>query len=109
MGPFSCFHVICRGFVEPESIKLIAPRVSVRNMAELVELEKEYEYTIEFDDGTEFVHLYFTNIIDMEGPSFVRFDPLYELSNEVERKISDENVIIPYDKIIRIVKRKPPD
>lgn len=78
-------------------------------MADLAELEKEYEYTIEFDDGSEFVHLYFANVIDLEGPSFVRFDPLYELGNEVDRAVTDTTVIIPFSKIFRVIKRKEPD
>ncbi len=76
-------------------------------MVEIAELEKEFEYTVEFDDGTEFVHLYFTNVIDIENPSFVRFDPLYELGKDVERNVSGETVIVPYSKLMRIVKRKP--
>ncbi len=78
-----------------------------RILAELTELEKEYEYTIEFDDGTEYVHLYFANVIDIENVSFVRFDPLYELGKEIEREITNETVIVPYSKVLRIVKRKP--
>ena len=78
-------------------------------MAEVEELEKQYEYTIEFDDGTEYVHLYFADIVDFENQAYVRFDPTYELSNEIERKVEGENVIIPYGKVIRIVKRKPLD
>ncbi len=76
-------------------------------MVEMNDLEQRFEYTIEFDDGTEYVHLYFTNVIDIENPSFIRFDPLYELGKEIERKVSSETVIIPYDKVIRVVKRKP--
>ncbi len=76
-------------------------------MTEMAELEKEYEYTIEFDDGTEFVHLYFANVIDIESPSFLRFDPTYELSNQVERKVGGETVLVPYARVIRVIKRKP--
>ncbi len=78
-------------------------------MVEISELEQEYEYTIEFDDGTEFVHIYFADVIDIENPAFLRFDPLYELGNNVERKVTGETVLIPYDKIFRVVKRKEPE
>ncbi len=78
-------------------------------MAEISALEEEYEYTIEFDDGTEYVHLYFANIIDFENPAFLRFDPTYELSKEIEREVKGETVMLPYDKVIRVVKRKEPD
>ncbi len=76
-------------------------------MAEISDLEKEYDYTIEYDDGSEFVHLYFANILDFESPAYVRFDPLYELGDKVDRKVEDETVMIPYGRLIRIIKRKP--
>ena len=76
-------------------------------MVELSELEKEYDYTIEFDDGSAFVHMYFANVIDFENPSVVRFDPVYEWGQEVDREVEGETVVIPYLRIIRIVKRKP--
>jgi hypothetical protein len=76
-------------------------------VAELSELEEEYEYTIEFDDQSEYAHFYFANIIDFENPSYVRFDPTYEVGKDVERKVEGETVMLPYAKILRIVKRKP--
>ena len=76
-------------------------------MAEIAELEKEYEYTVEFDDGSEFVHLYFAHVIDFESPSYVRFDPLYEMGKEVDGKVNGQTVMIPYDKVLRIIKRNP--
>jgi hypothetical protein len=78
-------------------------------MVEIAALEAEYDYTIEYDDGTEYVHLYFADIVDFENTSFVRFDPLYEVSNELERKVSGVTVMLPYSRVIRIVKRKEPD
>jgi hypothetical protein len=78
-------------------------------VSEIEDLAKGYSYMIEYDDGTEFVHLYFTNGLDMDNPSFLRFDPLYELGKGVERKVVDESVIIPYARVIRIVKRLEPD
>jgi hypothetical protein len=78
-------------------------------MAEIPALEERYDYTIEFDDGTEYVHLYFADIIDFESPAYIRFDPTYELSKEIEREVKGETVMIPYDKVIRVVKRKEPD
>ncbi len=78
-------------------------------MAEIKALEEEYEYTIEFDDGSDYVHLYFADIIDTENQSFLRFDPLYEVSKEIEREVKGETVLIPYGNVIRVVKRKEPD
>ncbi len=76
-------------------------------MVDLAALEEEYPYTIEFDDGSEYVHLYFADVIDIENPSFVRFDPRYELGKEIEREVKGETVLIPYGNVIRIVKRNP--
>lgn len=76
-------------------------------MTELSELEKEYDYTIEFDDQSDYVHYYFANVIDFENPSFVKFDPLYEWGQDVDRKLEGMTVMLPYEKILRIVKRKP--
>ena len=73
------------------------------------ELERLYEYTIEFDDGTEFVHLYFAKIINFEKDAFVRFDPVFELSNDVEREVGGETIFLPFSRVIRIIKRKPPE
>lgn len=78
-------------------------------MAERQELERQFEYTIEFDDGTDDVHLYFTNKLDIENPAFVRFDPLYELGNVIDREVGGLTVIIPYIRVLRIIKRKEPD
>jgi len=78
-------------------------------MVEQVDLEKMYEYTIEFDDGTEFVHLYFAKIINFEKEAFVRFDPLYEMSNDVEKEVTGETIFLPFSRVIRIIKRKPPE
>ena len=78
-------------------------------MVELAALEEEYEYTIEFDDGSEYVHLYFADVIDIESPAFLRFDPKFELGKEIEREVSGETVMIPYGNVIRLIKRKPPE
>ncbi len=76
-------------------------------MAEMADLEKKYDYTVEIDDGTEYVHLYFANVIDFESPSFLRFDPTYELAKDLEREVDGETVIVPYGRVIRVIKRKP--
>lgn len=78
-------------------------------MVELAELEAKYDYTVEFDDGTEYVHIYFASVIDFESPSFLRFDPVYELGNGIEKEVRDVTVMIPYEKVFRIIKRKEPD
>ena len=78
-------------------------------MAERDELERQFEYTIEFDDGTENVHLYFANKLDTENPAFVRFDPLYELGEGVDRGVDGVTAINPYIRVLRISKRKEPD
>ena len=76
---------------------------------EISELEEEYEYTVEFDDGSEFVHLYFTDVVDIDNTSFIRFDPLFEVGKDIERKVSGETVMIPYSRVLRVIKRKPED
>lgn len=76
-------------------------------MVDIADLEKEYEYTIEFDDASEYVHLYFAHIVDFENPAYIRFDPMYELGKDVDRKVEGETVMIPYSKLLRIIKRKP--
>jgi len=78
-------------------------------MVEISELEEEYEYTVEFDDGSEFVHLYFTDVVDIDNTSFIRFDPLFEVGKDIERKVSGETVMIPYSRVLRVIKRKPED
>jgi hypothetical protein len=78
-------------------------------MVEMSELEEKYEYTVEFDDGSEFVHLYFTDVVDIENTSFIRFDPLFEMGKDIERKVSGETVMIPYSRVLRVIKRKPED
>ncbi len=93
--------------MDVEITKLLASSRGTETMAEMAELEKEFEYTIEIDDGTEYVHLYFADVIDIESPSFLRFDPTYELSHEIERKVTGEAVLVPYSRIIRVIKRKP--
>lgn len=76
-------------------------------MAEIAELEEKYDYTIEYDDGSEYIHIYFADIIDFESSSYVRFDPLYELGEKVDRKVERQTVMIPYARVLRIIKRKP--
>ena len=77
-------------------------------MAERDELERQFEYSIEFDDGTENVHLYFANMLDTEIQAFVRFDPLHELGEGIDREVEGVTVIIPYIRVLRITKRKEP-
>ena len=78
-------------------------------MVDQSELEQMYEYTIQFDDGTEFVHLYIAHVIDYEKEAFVRFDPAYEMTNDVEREVTGETIFLPFSRVIRIIKRKPPE
>lgn len=87
--------------------RLLAEAKQFRIVAELSELEKEYDYTIEYDDGSEFVHIFFANVIDFENPSYIRFDPVYEWAKDVDREVEGETVVIPFLRILRIVKRKP--
>ena len=78
-------------------------------MAQNIPTVVEFQYEIEFDDGTEEPHFYFTNSIDIDNPSFVKFDPLYELGKGVERQIDDKTVMIPSIRVVRIVRRKKTD
>lgn len=80
-----------------------------RRLADRAELEQEFEYTIESDDGTDNAHLYFADKIDLDHPAFVRFDPLYELAEGIDRRVGGETVVIPYIRVLRITKRKEPD
>jgi len=75
-------------------------------MAERSTLQQEFGYEIEFDDGTDYSHFYYANIIDTENPSYLRFDPLYELGNEIDTALDQQTVMIPYIRIVRILKRK---
>ena len=75
-------------------------------MAERSTLQQEFGYEIEFDDGTDYSHFYYANIIDTENPSYVRFDPLYELGHDTDAPLSQQTVMIPYIRIVRILKRK---
>jgi len=75
-------------------------------MAERSTLQQEFGYEIEFDDGTEYSHFYYANVIDTENPSYLRFDPLYELSHDIDTTLDQLTVMIPYIRIVRILKRK---
>ena len=75
-------------------------------MAERSTLQQEFGYEIEFDDGTEYSHFYYANVIDTENPSYLRFDPLYELSHDLDTAQDQQTVMIPYIRIVRILKRK---
>jgi len=75
-------------------------------MAERSTLQQEFGYEIEFDDGTEYSHFYYANVIDTENPSYLRFDPLYELSHDLDTALDQQTVMIPYIRIVRILKRK---
>jgi len=75
-------------------------------MAERSTLQQEFSYEVEFDDGTDYSHYYYANVIDTENPSFLRFDPLYELGHDVDGAIGQTTVMIPYIRIVRIIKRK---
>ncbi len=78
-------------------------------MVERTELENEYEYTIETDDNTDHVHLYYTHSIDLDNPACLKFDPLYESADGVEGQVSSKTVMIPYIRVLRIIKRIEPD
>ena len=75
-------------------------------MAERGALQQQFGYEIEFDDGTDFSHFYYANVIDAENPSFLRFDPLYELGHDVDTALDQQTVMIPYIRIVKIIKRK---
>jgi hypothetical protein len=75
-------------------------------MAERSTLQQKYAYEIEIDDGTDYLHFYYTNNIDTENPSFLRFDPLYELGHEIEGALSGQTVMIPYVRVMKVIKQK---
>jgi hypothetical protein len=75
-------------------------------MVERSTLQEEYAYEIEFDDGTDYLHYYYTNKIDTDNPSFLRFDPLYELGQDIDQAVSGQALLLPYFRIVKIIKRK---
>ena len=75
-------------------------------MVERSALLDEYGYEIEIDDGTDYLHFYYTNIIDTENPNLLRFDPLYELGHDIDRKLSGQTVMIPYVRVMKVSKKK---
>ena len=78
-------------------------------MAERSTLQQEFGYEIEFDDGTEYSHYYYSNIVDTEHPSFLRFDPLYEFGHDIDRAVDQLTVMIPYIRVVKVLKRKEAD
>jgi len=75
-------------------------------MVERGALQAEYAYEIEIDDGTDYSHFYYANLIDTDNPGFLRFDPLFELGHEVERAVNEETLMVPYFRIVKVVKHK---
>jgi uncharacterized protein (UPF0248 family) len=78
-------------------------------MVERSTLQEEYAYEIEIDDGTDYLHYYYTNKMDTDNPSFLRFDPLYELGEEIDHAVSGQTLMIPYFRIVKIIKRREPE
>ncbi len=79
------------------------------HMVDKTELEREYEYTVETDDGTSHVHLYYAKSIDTDNPSCLKFNPVYESGDGVERKVESETMLVPYIRVIRVIKRNEPE
>ena len=75
-------------------------------MAERSALQEEYSYEIEFDDGTDYAHYFYADKIDTENTSFLRFDPLYEFGHEIDQAVSRQTLLLPYFRIVKIIKRK---
>jgi len=75
-------------------------------MVERSTLQEEYSYEIEFDDGTDYLHYYYANKIDTDNPAFLRFDPLYELGEDTDHAVSRQTLLLPYFRIVKIIKRK---
>jgi len=75
-------------------------------MVERSTLQEEYAYEIEFDDGTDYLHYYYANKIDTDNPSFLRFDPLYELGQDIDHAVSGQSLLLPYFRIVKVIKRK---
>ena len=78
-------------------------------MADRSALQHEYAYEIEFDDGTDFSHFYYANLVDADNPSFLRFDPLYELGHDIDTAITERTVMIPYIRVVKVLKKKEPE
>jgi hypothetical protein len=75
-------------------------------MAERTALQEEYAYEVEIDDGTDYAHYFYTNKLDSDNPSFLRFDPLYELAHEIDQAVSGQTLLLPYFRVVKIIKRK---
>ena len=75
-------------------------------MAERTALQEEYSYEIEYDDGTDYAHYFYANKIDSDNPSLLRFDPLYELGHEIDHAVSGQTLLLPYFRIVKVIKRK---
>jgi hypothetical protein len=74
-------------------------------MAERSALQEEYAYEVEIDDGTDYLHYFYTNKIDTDNPSFLRFEPLYELGHEIDHAVSGQTMMLPYFRVVKIIKR----
>ena len=75
-------------------------------MVERSTLQDRYEYEIEIDDGTDYLHFYYTNSIDTGNPSLLRFDPLYELGHDIDRELSTQTLMVPYLRVMKVSKKK---
>ena len=78
-------------------------------MAERSTLQQEFSYEVEFDDGTDYLHYYYANKVDTDNPSFLRFDPLYELGQDIDHAVSGQTLLLPYFRIVKIIKRREVD
>ena len=78
-------------------------------MTESNDTGNKYQYEIEFDDGTEKGHIYYADSIDTDNPAFVMFNPLYEKDEEGEGEIENLTAIIPFIRIVKILRRRRTD
>jgi hypothetical protein len=78
-------------------------------MTDSNELGIKYQYEIEYDDGSGKNHFYYADSIDTDHPAFVMFKPLYEVDKEGEGEIENLTVMVPYSRVVEILRRRRPD
>jgi len=83
--------------------------IAIQIMVEVEDSEVDYQYQIQADDGTEEPRFYYANSIDTDHEAFVKFDPQFEVDKEGKGEVENQTVIIPYARIISIVRQRKPD
>ena len=78
-------------------------------MADPEDLEIKYQYEIEFLDATGKSRFYYTDSIDTDNPGYVLFKPLYVVDNQGRDEVENLTVMVPYARVVEILRRRRPD